>query len=294
MRAIWSGVVSFGLVSVPVRLYAATASHDVRFHQVHEPDGGRIRYKRFCELCGAEVPYEDIVRGHETVDGEVVTLDDEDMASLPGGTAREISVLEFVPGEQVDPLLLDRSYYLEPDPKAVKPYALLREALLEADRMAVAKVTLRKRETLALLRVRGAVIVLQTLLWPDEVREPDFPVLRDEAELRAQELQMAATLVGTLRADFEPERFDDEYTRAMEELIDHKRRHGGAHPAPAASSSTAEAVTDLLTALQRSVEEASSRSGRKQSKTTRKPAGGKKGEAADSAGKTGGRSRRRA
>lgn len=327
MRAIWTGVVSFGLVSVPVRLYAATTSHDIRFHQIHEPDGGRIRYKRFCELCGAEVPYDDIVKGHQTVDGELVTLGDEDMASLPTATAREISVVEFVPAEQVDPLLLERSYYLEPDPKAVKPYALLREALREADRMAVAKVALRQRETLALLRVRGETIVLQTMLWPDEVREPDFPVLRDGVELRPQELQMAATLVGTLGADFEPARFDDEYTRAVEELIDYKRRHGGAHPAPAASSTRGEAVTDLLTALQRSVEEATSRSGRKPAKateTTGAPASekkkattprtkapksgsgtsatrktttrktGKQEDPADSGGTTSGRSRRRA
>lgn len=277
MRAIWTGVVSFGLVSVPVRLYAATASHDIRFHQVHEPDGGRIRYKRFCESCGAEVAYEDIVKGYETVEGELVTLDDEDMASLPSATAREISVHEFVPAEQVDPLLLDRSYYLEPDSRAVKPYALLREALREADQMAVAKVALRQRETLALLRVRGNVVVLQTMLWPDEVRVPDFPVLREEVELRSQELQMAATLVGTLGADFEPTRFDDEYTRAVAELIDYKRRHGGAHPAPAASSSGGEAITDLLTALQRSVEEASGRSGRKPPKA-KKATGGTAGE----------------
>lgn len=286
MRAIWTGVVSFGLVSVPVRLYAATASHDIRFHQIHEPDGGRIRYRRFCELCGAEVPYDDIVKGHQTVDGDLVTLGDEDMASLPTATAREISVVEFVPAEQVDPLLLDRSYYLEPDPKAVKPYALLREALREADRMAVAKVALRQRETLALLRVRGETIVLQTMLWPDEVREPDFAVLRDGVELRPQELQMAATLVGTLGADFEPARFDDEYTRAVEELIDYKRRHGGAHPAPAASSSGGEAVTDLLTALQRSVEEASSRSGRNPAKATKATGGTASEKKQPTAGRT--------
>jgi DNA end-binding protein Ku len=151
-----------------VRVYAATANHDIGFHQVHELDGGRIRYKRFCEVCGAEVAHADIVKGYETEDGELVTLDDEDMAGLPTSTGREIEVVEFVPAEQVDPLLLDRSYYLEPDSRATKPYALLREALRQADRMAVAKVALRQRETLALLRVRGQVIVLQTMLWPDE------------------------------------------------------------------------------------------------------------------------------
>ncbi|MCA1672389.1 MAG: Ku protein [Actinobacteria bacterium] len=260
VRAIWNGVVSFGLVTVPVRMYAATTNHDIRFHQVHEPDGGRIRYKRFCEICGIEVPYEDIVRGHETEDGELITLDDDDMAALPTSAAREIMVLEFVPAEQVDPLLLDRSYYLEPDSKAAKPYTLLRETLRQTDQMAVAKVALRQRETLALLRVRGNTIVLQTMLWPDEVREPDFPTLRDEVELRPQELQMAATLVATLAADFDPTRFDDEYTKAVEELLATKRHQAGTRPAAATSADRAR-VPDLLTALKRSVEEASGRAG---------------------------------
>lgn len=258
VRAIWNGVVSFGLVTVPVRLYAATSNHDIRFHQVHEPDGGRIRYKRFCESCGAEVRYEDIVRGHETDDGELITLDDDDMATLPSASAREITVVEFVPAEQVDPLLLDRSYYLEPDPTAVKPYALLRETLRRTDQMAVAKVTLRQRETLALLRVRGRAIVLQTVLWPDEVREPDFPALRDEVPLRPQELEMAATLVSTLAADFDPTRFDDEYTKAVHELIATKRRRTGSGPA-LTTAPDGEPIPDLLTALTRSVQEASER-----------------------------------
>ncbi|MGH3797930.1 MAG: Ku protein [Pseudonocardiaceae bacterium] len=258
MRAIWNGVVAFGLVTVPVRLYAATANHDIRFHQVHGPDGGRIRYKRFCEICGTEVRYEDIVKGHETDDGELVTLDDTDMASLPSTSAREIMVLEFVPAEQVDPLLLDRSYYLEPDPKTVKPYALLRETLRRTDQMAVAKVALRQRETLALLRVRGNAIVLQTMLWPDEVREPDFATLRDAAELAPQELEMAATLVSTLAAEFDPARFDDEYTKAVHELIAYKRQRGGSRPALTAAPE-GEPIPDLLTALKRSVEEASAR-----------------------------------
>ncbi|MDQ4021052.1 MAG: Ku protein, partial [Actinomycetota bacterium] len=198
----------------------------------------------------------DIVKGYETEDGELVTLDDEDMAGLPASAGREIEVVEFVPAEQVDPLLLDRSYYLEPDSRAVKPYALLREALRQADRMAVAKVALRHRETLALLRVRGQVIVLQTMLWPDEVREPDFEMLRDEVELRPQELQMAASLVGTMGADFDPTQFDDEYKKAVEDLIEYKRQHGGARPAPAVAEAGGAQVSDLLTALQRSVEEA--------------------------------------
>ena len=259
MRSIWNGAVSFGLVSVAVRVYAATTNHDIRFHQVHGADGGRIRYKRFCEVCGAEVAHVDIIKGYETETGELVTLDDDDMATLPTSTDRQIEVVEFVPAEQVDPLLLDRSYYLEPDPRAAKPYALLREALRQTDRMAVAKVALRQRETLALLRVRGQVIVMQTMLWPDEVREPDFEILRDEAPLRPQELEMAATLVGTMGADFDPAQFDDEYKKAVEGLIDHKLRHGSARPVPAAAERGGEEISDLLTALQRSVAEASGR-----------------------------------
>lgn len=261
MRAIWHGVVSFGLVSVPVRLYAATFNHDIRFHQVHEADGGQIRYKRVCEVCGKEVAYTDIAKGYQTEDGELVTLDSDDLASLPLSSSREIEVVEFVPAEQVDPLLLDRSYYLEPDAKAVKPYALLREALRKADRMAVVKVALRQRETLALLRVRDDIIVLQTMLWPDEVREPDFAALGDDVELRPQELQMASMLVNSLGADFEPAQFEDAYKSAVEDLIEYKREHGGARPVPAAAAAGGEPITDLLTALKRSVEEARSARG---------------------------------
>jgi DNA end-binding protein Ku len=256
MRAIWNGVVSFGLVSVAVRLYAATFSHNIAFHQVHEADGGRIRYRRVCEVCGNEIDYADIAKGYETEDGELVILDADEMASLPISTSREIEVIEFVPSEQVDPLLMDRSYYLEPDAKAVKPYTLLREALRSADQMAVVKVALRQRETLALLRVRDKAIVLQTMLWPDEVREPDFETLNTEVELRPQELQMASMLVGSMAADFDPSQFEDEYRKAVEELIEFKREHGGARPVPAAAETGAEPISDLLTALRRSVEEA--------------------------------------
>lgn len=259
MRAMWSGAVSFGLVSVPVKLYAATASHDIRFHQVHGADGGRIRYKRFCTVCGNEIDYADIVKGYETEDGQLITLDESDLESLPAATGREIDVVEFVPADQVDPLLLEKSYYLEPDTKAVKPYALLREALRQTDRMAVVKVAIRQRETLALLRVRDNVIVLQTMLWPDEVREPDFEILDAEVELRAQEMQMAASLVDSLGADFDPTRFSDDYLTAVEELIERKRSTGEARPAPApaaAGGDGADSMTDLLSALQRSVEAA--------------------------------------
>jgi DNA end-binding protein Ku len=265
MRAMWSGAVSFGLVSVPVKLYSATENHDIRFHQVHGADGGRIRYKRVCEVCGNEVEYADIVKGYETDDGELITLDEADLESLPVASGnREIDVMEFVPSDQVDPLLLDKSYYLEPDAKAAKPYALLREALRQTDRMALVKVAIRSRETLALLRVRDQVIVLQTMLWPDEVRVADFDILDAEVELRPQEMQMAASLVDSLGAEFDPTRFTDEYRDAMIELIDRKRGTGETAPVPAAAGAGgdgADSMTDLLTALQRSVEAAKAGSG---------------------------------
>ena len=257
MRAIWNGAVSFGLVNVPVRLYAATTNHDIRFYQVHERDGGRIRQKRTCSVCGEEVQYSEIAKGYETDDGQLIMLDDDDLSTLPVATGHEIDVVQFVPSDQIDALLLDKSYYLEPENKAVKPYALLREALRETDRMAVVKVALRQRETLALLRVRDEAIVLQTMLWPDEVREPEFETLRTEVDLRPQEMQMAASLIESLSGDFESDQFEDEYREAVAELIEYKREHGGGRPAPeAAPADEGDDMTDLLTALRRSVEAA--------------------------------------
>jgi DNA end-binding protein Ku len=257
MRAIWNGAVSFGLVNVPVRLYAATTNHDIRFHQVHEVDGGRIRQKRTCSVCGEEVAYSEIAKGYETDDGQLIMLDDDDLASLPTASGHEIDVVQFVPADQVDPLLLDKSYYLEPENKALKPYSLLREALRETDRMALVKVALRQRETLALLRVRDNAIVLQTMLWPDEVREADFPVLEGDVEVRPQEMAMASSLIDSLSGEFEVGEFEDEYRKAVADLIEYKREHGGGRPAPAETAAEdTDDMTDLLTALRRSVEAA--------------------------------------
>jgi len=257
MRSIWKGAVSFGLVNVPVKLYAATQDHDIRFHQVHREDGGRIRYKRTCDACGTEVSFADIAKGYETPDGKLVTLTQEDFDSLPVHTGREIDVMEFVPAGEVDPMLLDKSYYLEPDSRAAKPYALLREALQETDRMAVVKVALRQRETLAVLRVRDKVIVLQTMLWPDEIRKPAFDILDQEVELRPQEVQMASSLVDSLVSDFDPDQFEDEYKAALETLIDTKVSGGDvADLAPKDSGRDDAEVVDLMTALQRSVQRA--------------------------------------
>jgi DNA end-binding protein Ku len=261
MRAIWKGAVSFGLVNVPVRLFAATQENDIRFHQVHREDGGRIRYKRTCSVCGEEVAYDEIAKGYETSDGQLVILTEEDLDKLPVASSHEIDVVEFVPAAQVDPILFARSYYLEPDARAAKPYALLREALIETDRMAIVKVALRQKETLAVLRVRDKAILLQTMLWPDEVRQPDFAILDDDVELRPQELKMAASLVESMASDFEPEEFTDSYRGAVAELIEAKLERGESAELPGTEESAAEQgktgeVIDLLTALQRSVNRA--------------------------------------
>src|SRR5207342_1624780 len=217
MRAIWKGAVSFGLVSVPVKLYSATESKDISFRQVHAKDGGRIKYNRVCSLDGEEVAYADIAKGYETEDGEMVVLDDTDMADLPATSSREISVEKFVPSDQIDPMLFEKSYYLEPEKTGAKPYALLRQALLDADRMAVVTVALRQRTTVAVLRVKDDVIVLQTMMWPDEVRTPDFSV--ETGDVKPAEVKMANMLVETLAGDFEPSEFEDDYAGAVEEMV---------------------------------------------------------------------------
>src|SRR3954451_15630585 len=252
MRAIWKGAVSFGLVSVPVKLYSATESHDVSFRQVHAKDGGRIKYQRVCSLDGEEVAYADIAKGFETDDGEMVILDDDDLADLPSHSSREISVEKFVPSDQIDPMMLEKSYYLEPEKSGLKPYALLRDALRESDRVAVVTVALRTRTTPAVLRVRDDVLVLQTLMWPDEVREPAFGSLQDIDEPKPQELKMAKLLLETLAGDYDPSDFEDDYADAVHALVEAKLAGGEVkrtkEPAPSAGE-----VVDLLAALQRSV-----------------------------------------
>lgn len=257
MRAIWKGAVSFGLVSVPVKLYAATESHDVSFRQVHAKDGGRIKYQRVCSLDGEEVAYADIAKGYETEDGEMVILTDDDLAELPSTSSREIAVEKFVPSDQIDPMLFEKSYYLEPEKSGAKPYALLRQALKDADRMAVVTVALRQRTTVAVLRVReteaGEVIVLQTMMWPDEVRVPDFSV--DTGDVKPAEVKMANMLVETLAGDFDPTEFEDDYAEAVEAVVKAKIE-GGEVKRTATSTKSSGEVVDLLAALQRSVDAA--------------------------------------
>ncbi len=255
MRAIWKGAVSFGLVSIAVKLYSATEEKNIRFNQVHREDGGRIRYQRVCSIDGEEVAYDDIAKGYDIGGGEMVILTDEDFADLPLSTSRAIDVLEFVPADQVDPILYAKAYYLEPENQAAKPYVLLRDALVNSDRVAIVKVALRQREQLATLRVRDNVLVLNTMLWPDEVREPDFTFLDDDISVRAPELTMATSLIESMAGDFDPDIYSDDYREALQEVIDAKV--GGREVvAPAEAAPKPAAAVDLMEALKASVDRA--------------------------------------
>ena len=225
MRSIWKGAISFGLVNVPVKVYSATESHDVSLHQVHNKDGGRIRYQRKCEVCNKVVAYEDIDKAYD--DGEkTVVLTDEDFASLPAERSHEIEVVEFVPADQVDVLRLDKAYFLEPEERALKPYTLLRRALEDSDRTAIVQFALRQKTRLAALRVRDNVLVLQTMLWDDEVRKPSFDVLDSTPRISQKERDMAAQLVDSLSEDFDPSAFTDDYQEQLRTLIEAKIEQG--------------------------------------------------------------------
>jgi DNA end-binding protein Ku len=255
VRAIWKGAVSFGLVSIPVKLYTATEEKDVSFHQVHREDGGRIRYKRVCQIDGEEVAYGDIAKGYELPSGETVVLTDEDFADLPLTSSRVVDVLSFVPLEQVDPIYFAKSYYLEPEKNATKPYVLLRDALQQADSVALVKVAIRTREALATLRVRDGVLVLETMVWPDEVRTPDFGFLDEEIETRPAELAMASSLIDSMAGSFKADEFTDNYREALQEVINAKIE-GREVVQPEEAEEAPAAAVDLMAALKASVERA--------------------------------------
>jgi DNA end-binding protein Ku len=259
MRAIWKGAVAFGLVNVPIKVYAATEDHDISLHQVHDKDGGRIRYQRRCEVCGKVISWEHTDKAYEAGDRTVV-LTDEDLKSLPEERSKEISVVEFVPTEQIDPIMFDRSYFLEPDSKSVKAYTLLRRTLEDSDRTAIVRFALRQKTRLGALRVRGDVLMLQSLLWDDEVREAHFEALDETVRISAKEREMAAALVDSFASDFSPEDFHDDYQEQLAKLIDAKLKQGDSLDTDATFGEVHDEdvgggeVIDLMDALRRSVD----------------------------------------
>jgi DNA end-binding protein Ku len=309
MRSMWKGAISFGLVMIPVKLYAATEQKDITFRQVHRTDGGRIRFRRVCSIDGEEVPYEDVAKGYELPTGEMVVLTDEDMADLPLPSTRSIEVLHFMPADQLDPILLSRSYYAEPETAGERAYVLLRDSLDRSGKVALAKVALRQRETLATLRVRDGVLVLETLLWPDEVREAAFPFLDDDIEARPQELRMAASLIDSMTTDFDPGEYHDDYREALQELVEAKiEGRELAEPAAVAGEPATTSLADALKASLAAARETPAQSagtiraakprasitdGGTGGRTRRRTRAGDEGEAAESAGGTAGRTRRR-
>lgn len=260
MRSIWTGSIAFGLVNVPVKAYGATEDHDLDLHQVHDADGGRIRYQRRCDVCGKKIDFEHIDKAFEDGDKTVV-LHDEDMESLLAEKSREIEVVQFVPNDQLDPIMFERSYYLEPDSKSPKAYRLLVKTLENTELTAVVKFALRQKTRLGVLRIRDDVLVLQGILWSDEVRDPGFIEPPGKTRISAQELTMASTLVEQFRGDFKPGNFTDEYQVELRRLIDEKLKQGdsldtastfGGDETPEDGSGGT--VIDLMEALKRSVE----------------------------------------
>ncbi|GAC1494449.1 MAG: hypothetical protein NVS2B15_15770 [Pseudarthrobacter sp.] len=258
MRAIWKGAIAFGLVNVPVKVYSATEDHDIRLHRVHNADGGRIRYQRRCEVCSKVIDYSDIEKAYED-GGRTVVLSKEELKSIPAENSHEIEVVQFVPSEQLEPMMFEKSYYLEPDSKSPKAYVLLRRALEDTDRVAIVQFALREKTRLGALRIKDEVLVLQSLLWPDEVREASFPALDESVRISAQEREMSAALVESMAADFEPQHFTDDYQVQLRKLIEAKLEKGDSldtdetFGAEAGEGGKGE-VIDLMEALKRSLD----------------------------------------
>ncbi|MEV4432649.1 Ku protein [Streptomyces sp. NPDC049585] len=287
MRTMWKGAIGFGLVSVPVRLYAAIQEHGVRLHMVHDADGGRIHMKRVCDACGKEVDYEHVAKGFEDDEGHTAMITQDELTKLPVPSKKLIDVLAFVDADRIDPVHLAGSYYLAPDsPAAHKPYVLLRETLKQTERVAVTKIALRTRESLAVLRVHEDVMTLHTMYWPDEVRETQGLAPPDSVTVRPQELKMATSLMDTLSEDFDLSGLEDEYEVALRELIDAHLDH---RPVPKKKVTAApDNVIDLMAALQASIDTA----GRKVTKEEGAKEGAKK-STKKTAAKTSDRSRSR-
>ncbi|MGW2279657.1 non-homologous end joining protein Ku [Streptomyces sp. NPDC001770] len=251
MRSIWNGAISFGLVSIPVKLMNATENHSVSFRQVHLTDGGRIRYRKVCEVDEEEVTSAETGKAYEDADGTLIPITDEDLASLPLPTNKTIEILGFVPATRIDPLQMDTAYYLSANGvPAAKPYTLLREALKRSEKVAVAKFALRGRERLGMLRVAEDVIVMHGLLWPDELRSPEDVVPDTATKVREAELDLADALMDTL-GGVDLDTLHDDYREAVEELVAAKA--AGEPMAPAREEDTGGKVIDLVAALEKSV-----------------------------------------
>ena len=250
-RVMWKGAISFGLVTIPVGLYPATDEKTLRFNQLHDEDMGRIKYKRVCSVDGEEVPFEHIVKGYEYEKDKYVVLTDEDLAAVPVESSRAIDIIQFVDLEDIDPIYFQKSYYLVPEETGVKAYALLREAMSEDGRVALAKVAFREKEHLCTLRAKDGIFVLESMFWPDEIRATEFDVLQQDVKIRPQEVEMARSLIDNLSDEFKPEQFKDEYREALLQIVEKKVAGEEIEVVPEAEPTK---VVDLMQALKASVE----------------------------------------
>jgi DNA end-binding protein Ku len=251
-RTMWKGAISFGLVSIPVRLYPATEEKTLRFNQLHDKDHGRIKYQRVCSIDGEEVAFENIVKGYEYEKGQYVVLEDEDFDAVPVKSSRAIDIVQFVDLEEIDPLYFQKSYYLVPEEAGLKAYTLLRQAMSDDGRVAVAKVAIREKEHLATLRFKDEVFILETMFWPDEIRPADFEEFDKQVDVRPQEIQMARSLIENLTGDFKPEEFKDEYREALLDVVQKKVAGEEVEAVPEPEPTR---VVDLMDALKASVEQ---------------------------------------
>lgn len=258
-HAIWSGAISFGLVTIPVKLYSAIREHELHFNYLHRKDEGRIKYERVCSVCGEKVPWNDIARGFEFNKGEYVILDDEDFAKASPEATQSVDIVEFVHLEEIDPVLFDVPYYLEPDKRGRHAYALLRDALASTGKVGIARVVMRTKEHLAALEPRGSALVIEMMHWADEVVPPtelDFP--DQNVKLSQPETKMAAALIDSMTTRFEPGQFEDQYRDQLMHLIE-ARAEGKPGPRGRARPRPATNVVDLVDVLQKSL--ASARKG---------------------------------
>ena len=282
-RTMWKGAISFGLVSIPIKVFPATEEKGLSFNQLHDEDHGRIKYQRVCAKCGEIVPFEHIVKGYEYEKDKYVVLTDEELDSVPVESSRAIDILQFVDREEIDPVYYKKSYYLIPEETGIKAYKLLREALSEDGRVGVAKVSFRDKEHLSALRFKDDVLVLETMYWPDEIRAADFPELEKDAKLRPQEVQMARTLIDNLTEDWHPEQYRDEYREALLDIVE-KKVAGEEIEFIEAPEPTR--VVDLMEALKASVE-AAKKPAAAPVKSTAKKSAAKKSTAKKSTAKSG-------
>ncbi len=260
MRPLWKGAITFGLISIPVRLYSAVQEKSLKFHLMHDADGGRIRYERVCSKCGKKVSWDDLVKGYEYSKDHYVTFTEDELDGLDVDSIKAIDVVAFVPLEDIDPIYFNKTYYVAPEAAGLKAYKLLADALEAEGQVGVAKIALRDKEHLATVRLKDNVFVLETMHWPDEIREPQFEELDKQIKIQDSEVKMARQLIQQLSAEFEPSEFADEYRAKLEELVQAKVE-GQEVTVAAQPEEELTKVVDLMEALKASVEEAKNRRG---------------------------------